>query len=282
MKLQLFGKEAEIRTEVAVIVISALALLGMLIGYAFFRDTGDIIIEAGTESQENKAATDSNVLVECGTVLTDVKENTKQKNGSAQNKCDTVNETGSAAAQKSGTSEETGAASENTTTDIAIPTIQIYVVGCVNKPGIITLEKGSMICDAVSKAGGLTDNADKENINMVYSLNENSMLYIKSKKDDSSALGKGANVILDSSSGAEVIGKGDDMATEVESTALININTAGADVLDTLPGIGEATAMDIIAYRDKYGSFATVEDIMKVPRIKDKRFESIRDFITVE
>ena len=282
MKLRFLGKEAEIRTEAAVIIISALALLGMLAGYAFFRDTGDIIIEAGTECHGNEAVQASSILGEGGAVLTEVKSDTLQQNNSVPKKGDSGNENISATAQKNGASADNGSVSESNAIDAAIPTIKIYVVGCVNKPGIITLEKGSMICDAVSKAGGLTDNADKENINMVFSLNENSMLYIKSKKDNNNGLGKGADVICDSGPGTEVIGTGGDTAAGAESTALININTAGADVLDTLPGIGEATAMDIIAYRDRYGGFTTVEDIMKVPRIKDKRFESIRDFITVE
>ena len=62
----------------------------------------------------------------------------------------------------------------------------------------------------------------------------------------------------------------------------MNINTADAAELDTLPGIGEVTAGDIIAFREKNGPFKKPEDIMKVPRIKQSRFDSIKDFIIVD
>jgi len=79
-----------------------------------------------------------------------------------------------------------------------------------------------------------------------------------------------------------VIGGGDDAANGRDDMRLVNINTAGVDELDTLPGIGEAKARDIIAYREKHGRFGRIEDIMKVPGIKQNRFESIKDFITVD
>jgi competence protein ComEA len=63
---------------------------------------------------------------------------------------------------------------------------------------------------------------------------------------------------------------------------LININTASQDELDTLPGIGPVTAQKIIAYRETYGPFATVEDIIKVSGIGPSTFERIKDRITVE
>jgi competence protein ComEA len=151
----------------------------------------------------------------------------------------------------------------------------------VKKPGIVTLTKGQMISDAVREAGGLTEDADADNINMVYTLNENVMLYIKSK-GESKAVGEGAVVRSDSGPAAEVIAGRDNDAYGRDGIRPVNINTAGVAELDTLPGIGEATARDIIAYREKHGGFSSIEDIMKVPGIKKNRFESIRDYITVE
>lgn len=261
MKLRFLGKEAEIRTEAAVIGISVLILLGILIGYIFFRDTGDIIIASG----EDRSAERITALTETDAVTLDSPV-TGTKSGNA---------VPTAARLDAGSQDNSGGEK------ISGETIKVYVVGCVRKPGIVTLDKGSMIYDAVREAGGLTEEADSDNINMVFSLNENVMLYIKSKEDESGGLGEGAVVTAGSGSGAEVIGKGDDEAHSGKM-ALVNINTAGIDELDTLPGIGEATARDIIAYRDKYGGFDTIEDIMKVPRIKQNRFESIRDYITVE
>ena len=179
--------------------------------------------------------------------------------------------------------------------------IKVYVVGCVNNPGIVTLEKGQLIDDAVQKAGGLTNEASAQNINMVYELNENTMLYIKSKKELEAEQknysqvqkaagqtfvnpGNGAVIIKDSGESAAVIGSGNDNQKVDNSgnVSCININTADVGELDTLPGIGEATARDIIAFREKNGFFRKIEDIMKVPRIKQSRFNSIKDFITIE
>jgi competence protein ComEA len=266
MKLRLLGKEAEIRTETAVIGISVLVLLGILIGYVFFRDTGDIIIEAdaGGPAADGDASGNTGTLGDGGDApVSAATEGSNPEEG--------VSEGGPSG----------GDASKHVPADKDNGKIKVYVVGCVARPGIVTIDKGGMICDAVREAGGLTEDADSDNINMVYSLNENVMLYIKSKKDESGGVGKGAVVVSDSGTGAAVVGENDDAAGK-DKNKQVNINTAGIDELDTLPGIGEATARDIIAYRDKNGGFAAIEDIMKVPRIKENRFESIRDYITVE
>lgn len=69
---------------------------------------------------------------------------------------------------------------------------------------------------------------------------------------------------------------------ENEQSGLVNINTAGAALLCSLPGIGEAKAADIIAYREAHGGFGDCEDIMKVPGIKTSIYEKIHDKIRVK
>jgi|LSQX01.2.fsa_nt_gb competence protein ComEA len=285
MKLRFFGKEAEIKKEAVIIAVSVLALLGVLVGYAFFRDTSDIIIEAGAEHQDVKG--DGSIQVS-GIDTVEMSGNSGLSLQQGQNDSTGSNQTAnisgttlSAAGNGAGQGKLQDAINtRNGASDADKNKIKIYVVGCVNKPGIVTLDKGQLVCDAVKEAGGLTEEADEENINMVYSLNENVMLYIKSKKDDNS-VGNGAVIVRDSGSGADVMGKGDDTAEGKDQVVVVNINTAGIDELDTLPGIGEATAKDIIAFRDKYGGFDVIEDIMRVPRIKENRFESIKEYITV-
>lgn len=68
----------------------------------------------------------------------------------------------------------------------------------------------------------------------------------------------------------------------VEKTALVNLNTADAEILETLPGVGSVTAKRIIAYRDSIGAFRTKEELMQVDGIGEKTFEKLQDFITVE
>jgi competence protein ComEA len=159
--------------------------------------------------------------------------------------------------------------------------IKVYIVGCVNKPGIVTLQKGQLVADAIEAAGGYTPEADINNINLVYQLKENVMLHIKSKDEtleESSAgqAGKGITIINDDT--GVIVGG----TSQSKNPGKININTASVGELDTLPGIGEATAQDIIDYREKNGPFKDIKDIMNVPRIKDSRFNSIKDFITVD
>lgn len=261
MRVSVFGKQMELKTEAVVITVAILILLGCLAGYIFFRDDSDIIIETGT------AAVSTGMTTE----------------GALQSVQEVPQITGEGI--------------------VAKEQIKIYVVGCVKEPGIVTLEKGQLIDDAVRKAGGLSGEADPDSINMVYELNENMMLVIKSKKElepkqktekevtvvndaqGNSSLGKGAVIVRDSGGSAELIGDGEGNKGETNNSGKasnVNINTADAKELDTLPGVGEATARDIIAFREKNGPFGKIEDIMKVPRIKQNRFDSIMEFITID
>jgi competence protein ComEA len=165
--------------------------------------------------------------------------------------------------------------------------IDVYVTGCVNKPGIVSLKKGQLINDAIVAAGGATSDADLKNINLVYKLESNVMLYIKSKDEtesinEQSEGGAGVRITQDSG-GAVVYGESSGTSsTGAGSKGKVNINKADMSQLITLPGVGEATARDIIEYREKNGKFKTIEDIMKVPRIKEGRFNAIKDLIVVE
>lgn len=246
MSLNVMGLEINIRKELFVVIVLCLCIAVGLAGYGISRSNQKIIVEAGEGDGEE------NIDDAAG----QVKEN------------DTVPavETGEADDEIAGKTEDE---------------IKVYIVGCVKNPGVVTLKKGQLIDDAVKAAGGVTSDADLNGINLVYKLNENVMLYIRSKKEsepirENGEAGKAVKVVSDS--GGVVIG-GDE--PEKNASSKININTASASELDTLPGIGEATAKDIIEYREKNGPFKSVKDIMKVPRIKESRFNSIKDFITI-
>lgn len=288
LKKQIFGKEIELKTEVAVIAVSILILLGCLVGYIFFRDKSDIIIEArhgaveetgdGIGAEGKLGAGSSDNALDAGKA---------NKTGEREEETDTkgIEDTdGSEANNDNGEGNNNDSDEKLASGEM----IKVYVVGCVKSPGIVTIEKGQMIYDAVALAGGLTEEADAKNINMVYRLNENVMLYIKSIKEAEQTREniKGENAVIVKGSGDSALviddGGGDDKNDQETKPGLVNINTADIAELDTLPGIGEATAKDIIAFREKNNGFRRIEDIMKVPRIKQNRFDKIRDFITVE
>ena len=280
MKVRFFGKEAIIKKELVLPIVSGLILAGVLAGCFLSGASGGVIIEDGQAALRQQPETSEN-----DTALRDtgVPGGAPVGHGNTPGAVDEAGEgdhrEGGGAAGAAGGAKATGGQADGSAGNT--DEIRVYVVGCVKKPGIVTLTKGQMISDAVREAGGLTEDADADNINMVYTLNENVMLYIKSK-GESKAVGEGAVVRSDSGPAAEVIAGRDNDAYGRDGIRPVNINTAGVAELDTLPGIGEATARDIIAYREKHGGFSSIEDIMKVPGIKKNRFESIRDYITVE
>ena len=175
--------------------------------------------------------------------------------------------------------------------------IYVYVTGAVNRPGVYGLEKSSMIVEAVEAAGGLTREADEENINMVYRLEGNAMLNIKRKTNSGSEPGSpeipegeewaeasqyGSGVRLTNDYDGQLIVLEDTNNNGPEANngvKKISINNASKEVLSTLPGIGTATADKIITYREKNGAFKKIEDIMKVTGIKQAKFDAIKDLI---
>lgn len=166
--------------------------------------------------------------------------------------------------------------------------INVYIVGCVNKPGLVTLIKGQLVFDAINAAGGATEEADIENVNMAYKLQDNVMLKINSKKEASAV--KKSPAAQPAVLGNNAAGKGIEITTDSKGVVVgeqavgmaggkIDINTADVAQLDTLPGVGPETAKDIVAYREKNGGFKKPEDIMKIPGIKTSKFNKMKDSI---
>lgn len=141
--------------------------------------------------------------------------------------------------------------------------ITIHITGEVNNPGIVMLDEGARIVDALEAAGGETQNADINKLNLAYVLEDGEKLYIPGKNEE----------------GKEYITRGNGNQTE---TAKVNINTAQIEELSTLPGIGEATANKIIEYRKENGKFEKIEDIKNVAGIGDSKFQNIKEMLKVK
>ena len=160
--------------------------------------------------------------------------------------------------------------------------LSVYVVGCVSNPSVVKIPDGSIVADAVEAAGGITDDADIESINMAYPVSDNMMITVPSKNAVPNAAPQDEYIItLPPKAASGVAENSDTEESTIESTnVLVNINTADISDLCTLPGIGESTAKKIIAYREEHGLFEHIEDIMNISGIKESRFNSIKDMIT--
>lgn len=132
----------------------------------------------------------------------------------------------------------------------------VSIEGEVLNPDLYILRKGAKLKDAIKVAGGLTENADKLNLDMEKELKNKDKIVILSKSTDK----------IDAS---------------VQNTKLININTADKQTLKELPKIGDVIAENIIKYREDYGSFKNIEEIKNVKMIGEKIFEQIKDLITI-
>lgn len=154
--------------------------------------------------------------------------------------------------------------------------IFIHIDGQVNSPGLYQLDEGARVQDALDLAGGITEEGSLDYINLSAKLQDEMKIRIPSK--DEVALEKDRFCTLDIIQGSEV---GQSQSSEEGPPGLININTASIEELISLPGIGEAKAKAIIAYREE-SLFRTIEEIMEVTGIGEKIYEQIKDLIIVE
>lgn len=145
-------------------------------------------------------------------------------------------------------------------------TITVYVSGEVNSPGLVELPSDSRIADAIKACGDFTPLADKAKINLAQKLTDGMQIQVSSK----------APVIK---SNEQVNDTNSNSPNNNSSSNLININTATKEDLDTLPGIGPATAQKIIDYRQEHGNFSSIEDIKNVKGIGEAKFSKMQDKI---
>ena len=156
--------------------------------------------------------------------------------------------------------------------------ISVYICGEVRNPGIYEAPQGAMLNDIIEDAGGLTEKASVNNINLVYQITGNMSIYIPSEDEIKNGFTGGDIIRQD---GVYVWGNSSGGSSDPGgSTLMVNINTASLDELKSLPGIGEVTAQAIIDYRNTK-PFSTIEDIKNVTGIGDSKFNRIKDYICV-
>ncbi|MBE6469585.1 MAG: ComEA family DNA-binding protein [Coriobacteriaceae bacterium] len=144
----------------------------------------------------------------------------------------------------------------------------VDVGGAVARPGVVEVAPGSRVADAIAAAGGLTAEADVSAVNRAAPVADGTKIQVPRVGEVA------AGAAAPPSAGAAGAG----VAT---GARLVNINAATAEELTDLPGVGPATARAIVEDRTANGPFSSPEDLMRVSGIGEKRFERLRDRVTV-
>lgn len=142
--------------------------------------------------------------------------------------------------------------------------VYVYVCGAVNAPGVYELKEGARVFEAIQLAGGLTEAAAADAVNQARVVTDGEQIRVPTVEE---AQNQGAGVAGEVTEGTE--------------NNKININTAGKEELMMLTGIGEAKAESIMDYREKNGSFTSIEELMQIEGIKEGVFNKIKDDITI-
>lgn len=140
-------------------------------------------------------------------------------------------------------------------------TIYVHILGAVNRPGLYRLRDGDRAIDAVAAAGGYAEDADRRQLNLARFLSDGEQIYVPAEGEALGPAGGGA-------ASGTVGGK-------------VNLNTADATALETLPRVGPALAARILAWREANGRFTSVEDLLGVSGIGEKTFAGLKDLVTI-
>lgn len=155
-----------------------------------------------------------------------------------------------------------------------VQSIIVDVKGAIHYPGVYELTENERIIDAIELAGGYTADANPQLINHAQKLQDEMVIYIPKHGEE---LKEEVQELVQVASTAQ-----NGSNSNLNSSGKVNLNKADEATLMTLPGIGQAKAQAIIAYRTDTGSFQTIEDIKKVSGIGEKSFEKLKDLIDIK
>ncbi len=156
---------------------------------------------------------------------------------------------------------------ESTAEEAVQQQVFVDIKGAVMYPGVYELQPDKRIFDAIQLAGGYIENADTQLVNHAQKVQDEMVIYIPIKGEQLEDIS--SNLLM--------------LPLESQNKSQkINVNTADAETLATLPGIGPSKAHSILSYREEKGRFQTIDDVRNINGIGDKTFEKIKDYITVK
>jgi competence protein ComEA len=156
---------------------------------------------------------------------------------------------------------------------IEVPSVIIHISGAVKNPGVYQLKSTDRVVDAVKIAGGITERANPDAINLAALLKDGQKIIIPYKISNQVTVESDKNI----SKNIEEV-----YSSSSSPSDQININTADDNILQSLPGIGPVLSKRIIDYRNQNGLFEVIDDIKDVSGIGEKKFEGIKDLICVQ
>lgn len=158
---------------------------------------------------------------------------------------------------------ESGAPAPAATTVASTGTVTVDVAGRVRRPGIVVLDSGSRVADALEEAGGVRPGVDLTTLNLARVLTDGEQILVGLP---------GASVAPPPVPGA---------VTPSSPAPLVDLNTADQTLLETLPGIGPVTAAAIIAWRTEHGGFTAITELLEVDGIGDATLATLTPLVTI-
>lgn len=153
-----------------------------------------------------------------------------------------------------------------------VPTLVVHAAGAVAHPGLYRLAGGARVADLLEAAGGLASDADADRVNLAGPLTDGTRVYVPRLGEASPPA-----VATDGSAGAA----GSSGDADAAAKAPLDLNTATAEQLDSLPGVGPSTAAAIVDFRRRKGPFRSVDALLDVPGIGPAKLEQLRKLVRV-
>ncbi len=161
----------------------------------------------------------------------------------------------------------------------------VHLCGAVRNPGVYELDIDSRVIDGINKAGGFSDDASEDSINLAMAVTDGSRIYVPTVEEAvNGSLPPDTGTVKSDMTAVYVSDPALSQSVRADSGAAdgkVDLNTADADTLMTLKGIGRTRALSIIEYREEHGGFASIEELMNISGIGQKSFDKLKDEVTV-